>query len=73
MRPRGNIKVQLEKLAINAGISRIEIPSPKTIKWLKEEYPEISLRYFSACCAIPSDYDDFTASEESDIKRYLSV
>jgi len=73
MRPRGDIKIELEKLAIDAGITRIEIPSPKTIKWLKEKYPEITLKYFSACCAIPSDYDDFTTSKDSDIKRYLSV
>lgn len=73
MRPRGDIKVELEKLAINAGINRIEIPSPKTIKWLKEENPEIVLKYFSACCAIPSEYDNFAASKDSDIKRYLSI
>ena len=73
MRPRGNIKVEMEKLAIKAGITRIEIPSPTTIKWLKEENPEISLKYFSACCAIPEDHEESAISKESDIKRYLDI
>jgi hypothetical protein len=73
MRPRKNIKVEVEKYAIKAGINRIELPSPDTLKWLKQINPEIQFKYFSACCAIPSKFEDHAKSKDSDIKRYLSI
>jgi uncharacterized radical SAM superfamily protein len=73
MRPRGSIKIELEKYAIKAGITRIEIPSKKTLKWLKKENPQIKLKFFSACCAIPEKYEKFAISKYSDIKRYLNL
>lgn len=73
MRPRGDIKVDIEKYAIKAGITRLEIPSKTTLKWLKQINPEINLKYFSACCAIPKEFDEFTESKDSDIKGYLNI
>ncbi|MFX1525470.1 MAG: radical SAM protein [Promethearchaeota archaeon] len=73
MRPRGKIKVQIEKLALSAGITRIEIPSKDTIKWLRNKNPKIEFRFFSACCAIPEKYENFAESKESEIKRYSNI
>ena len=73
MRPRGDIKVDIEKYAIKAGITRLEIPSKITLKWLKQVNPAIKLRFFSACCAIPKEFDDFAESKDSDIKGYLNI
>ena len=70
MRPRGEIKVDVEKNAIKAGITRIEIPSSQTLRWLKEEYPELKFKFYSACCAIPVKFEKFAKSEESDLKNY---
>ena len=71
MRPRKDIKVEVERLAIKAGITRIEIPSSKTLSWLKGYYPDIKFKFYSACCAIPEKYEEFTKSNKSEIKRYL--
>jgi len=73
MRPRGDIKVDIEKQAIKAGITRIEIPSKTTLKWLRQINPEINLTYYSACCAIPKEFEEFTESQDSDIKGYLNI
>ncbi|MFX1455750.1 MAG: hypothetical protein ACFFDB_10290, partial [Promethearchaeota archaeon] len=70
---RGKIKVQIEKLALSAGITRIEIPSKDTIKWLRNKNPKIEFRFFSACCAIPEKYENFAESKESEIKRYSNI
>ena len=70
MRPRGEIKADLEKYAIKAGITRIEIPSKTTIKWLKQVNPEINLKFYSACCSIPREYEDLAKATESDLKIY---
>ncbi|MFW9949379.1 MAG: radical SAM protein [Candidatus Thorarchaeota archaeon] len=71
MRPRGNIKIEIEKYAIKAGINRIEIPSKKTLKWAKELYPNITYNFFSACCAIPQKFEKFALSKDTDLKGYL--
>jgi uncharacterized radical SAM superfamily protein len=73
MRPRGNIKVEVEKKALEAGITRIEIPSPQTLKWLKKTNSEIKLKFYSACCAIPVELENLAESSDSDIKRYLNI
>ena len=70
MRPRGNIKSKLEKLAIKAGIHRIEIPSRKSLKWIMEYDPSINFQFFSACCAIPPKYEEIARSKVSDLKVY---
>jgi len=71
MRPRGNIKIEIEKYAIKAGINRIEIPSKKTLKWAKELYPNITYNFFSACCAIPEEFEKFALSKDTELKGYL--
>lgn len=70
MRPKARIKIDVEKYALKAGITRIELPSKKTLKWLKKENPEIQLTYFSACCAIPEIYESQAKSPDADLKRY---
>ncbi|MHA2475181.1 MAG: hypothetical protein ACXAES_18305, partial [Promethearchaeota archaeon] len=73
MRPRGNIKIEVEKLALRAGITRIEIPSKDTLKWLKNQNPSTQIKYYSACCAIPNVFENFAESKKQDIKRYLNI
>lgn len=73
MRPRGEIKVEIEKLAIKSGITRIEIPSSKTLSWLKNRNPDIKFDFYSACCAIPEKFEKFAVSNNSEIKRYLKL
>jgi len=70
MRPRGNIKTKLEKLAIKAGINRIEIPSRTSLNWLTGYDPSIKFQFFSACCAIPPKYEEIARSKVSDLKGY---
>jgi uncharacterized radical SAM superfamily protein len=73
MRPRGIIKIEVEKLALKAGITRIEIPSKDTLKWLKNQNPSTQIKYYSACCAIPNVFENFAESKKQDIKRYLHI
>ena len=73
MRPRGTIKTKVEKFAVKAGITRIEIPSKDTLIWLKEVNPKIEYQFYSACCAIPEKYENLARSKDSDIKRYLNI
>ena len=73
MRPRGTIKVEVEKNALKAGITRIEIPSKDTLKWLKKQNSEIKFQFYSACCAIPSKFEELARSKKTDLKRYLNV
>ena len=73
MRPRGKIKTDIEKSAIKAGITRIEIPSKDTLKWLKNYNSKIQFKFFSACCAIPKKYEKLAESKELDIKRYINI
>jgi len=73
MRPRGKIKTKIEKVAIKAGITRIEIPSRDTLKWLKNYNSKIQFKFFSACCAIPDKFEKLAESKKSDIKRYMDI
>lgn len=57
MRPRKRFRQKIETLAINSGITRIEIPSKRTLKWLETKHPNIKLQHYSACCAIPEKYE----------------
>ncbi len=73
MRPRGNIKNKVEKYAIKAGITRIEIPSKASLQWLKNNNPEIQFKFFSACCAIPEKFENLAKSNKVEIKRYINL
>ena len=73
MRPRGNIKNEIEIYAIKAGITRIEIPSMKTLQWIKNYNPKIQFKFFSACCANPEKYEKLAKSNKKDIKRYINL
>jgi uncharacterized radical SAM superfamily protein len=73
MRPRGAIKIEIEKFSIKAGITRIEIPSKDTLIWLKKNNPKIQFKYFSACCAIPKNFEKLAESKKLDIKRYMNI
>jgi len=73
MRPRGKIKSDVEKYAIKAGITRIEIPSKDTLQWLKNNNSEIQFKFFSACCAIPEKYENLAESNKLEIKRYINI
>jgi uncharacterized radical SAM superfamily protein len=70
MRPRGNVKIDIEKHAIKAGITRIEIPSKKTLKWFAKFQPKSVLKFYSACCAIPIEFENKAANLPSDTKHY---
>jgi len=56
MRPRGRISEKIEKWSIQAGATRIEIPTQGTIKWANKNGFNIS--YYAACCAIPNYFED---------------
>ncbi|MFX1569862.1 MAG: radical SAM protein, partial [Promethearchaeota archaeon] len=73
MRPRGRIKTEVERYAIKAGITRIEIPSRDTLKWLKKYNQEVQFKFFSACCAIPKKFENLAESNQRDIKRYIKI
>ncbi|MFX1327714.1 MAG: radical SAM protein [Promethearchaeota archaeon] len=73
MRPRGKIKTEIEKMSIKSGITRIEIPSRDTLKWLKTYNSKIQLKFFSACCAIPNKFEKIAESKKSDIKKYINL
>ncbi|MHA1233599.1 MAG: radical SAM protein [Promethearchaeota archaeon] len=70
MRPRGEVKLDIEKYAIKAGINRIEIPSKNTLKWVKKNDPDVIFNFFSACCAIPEKFEKYAESKDSDLKSY---
>ncbi len=72
MRPRKNLKIEIEKYAVRAGITRIENPSKKTINWVKKRNPEVKFKFYSSCCAIPKKFEKFSESSEKEIKRYLN-
>ncbi|TXT53527.1 MAG: Biotin synthase [Promethearchaeota archaeon] len=71
MRPRRKIKMKVEKLAFNAGITRIEIPSKKTLDWIRKSYPNTEFKFFSACCAIPQKFEERAKSSKAKIKKYI--
>ncbi len=73
MRPRENVKVEIEQWAFKAGITRIEIPSKETLKWVKSIDPKIEFKFYSACCAVPVKFEKIIESKSSDIKGYLNV
>ena len=73
MRPRGALKVEVEQHAMLAGINRIEIPSKRTLRWAKKQYPEMKFEFYSACCAIPERFEKYAESFKKDISRYSNI
>ncbi len=67
MRPKGKWSKKLERWTIQAGATRMEIPSQATLKWAKSEGFTIS--YFGACCAIDEKFESY--AEATDIRGYL--
>jgi hypothetical protein len=56
MRPRNRrIREEIEVEALKAGVSRMEIPSKKTINYAEEHNYEI--KRFDACCALPERFE----------------
>jgi len=62
MRPRErNIREAIEIAALEAGVSRMEIPSQKTLQYAKSHGYEIVA--FDACCALPRIYESLAIKE----------
>jgi hypothetical protein len=70
MRPRKRFREQIEIYSIKAGITRIEMPSKKSLKRIKETFPEVEYQFYSACCAIPERYEERARMNPSEVKRY---
>jgi len=73
MRPRGKIRENIERKAILAGITRIEMPSRKTLKWINNVFPEMKVKYYSACCAIPDTYEKKAQMKRNKLNKYLRI
>ncbi|TXT65874.1 MAG: Biotin synthase [Promethearchaeota archaeon] len=73
MRPRGKIRQSLEKMAIKAGINRLEMPSRHTLQWVNKNYPQIKLKFFSSCCAVEKKDEIKTIMKDAKIKKYLRM
>ncbi|MEJ2277326.1 MAG: radical SAM protein [Candidatus Lokiarchaeota archaeon] len=67
MRPRKKERIKIEKIAIKAGINRLEIPSKKTLEWFKQEFPDYQLKFISACCAIPMQFEKRAELKNDDL------
>jgi len=56
MRPRNRaVRAEIEIEALKSGVSRMELPSEKTISYAKEKGYEI--KRLGACCALPEKYE----------------
>lgn len=51
MRPGKKIRNQIDRYAIQAGINRIEIPTPKALQYAIQQ--GLRIQKFSSCCAVP--------------------
>ncbi len=71
MRPRGRVRGKIERYAIKAGITRIEIPLRQTYNWILKKNPKIEVNFYSACCSIPREFEDKIGVDQLDLKRYL--
>ncbi len=70
MRPRDKIRKRIEKFAIKAGITRIELPLRQTYEWVMKKFSRINIEFYSACCAIPQEYEKKAKMSKSEIKKY---
>jgi len=73
MRPRGKIREEIEKKAIKAGVNRIEMPSRKTLRWLKKTHSDTKLKLFSSCCAVPNKYEKNAKMKDKKVQKYLRI
>lgn len=69
MRPRKKSRYSIEMKGLKGGITRIEMPSKKVLKKFKKENPQIEFQFFSACCAVPSKFEDLIKMDSSEVKR----
>jgi uncharacterized radical SAM superfamily protein len=56
MRPRSGGREPIELAALNAGVTRMEIPSKQTIRVASERGYEI--QEINACCALPEEFEE---------------
>jgi len=56
IRPRARCREEIELAALQAGVSRMEIPSKNTLK--SAEYMGYTIRTINACCALPEELED---------------
>lgn len=73
MRPRGKIREEIEKKAIKAGVNRIEMPSRKTLRWLKNTHPDLKIKLFSSCCAVPNKYEKKAQMKDKKVQKFLRI
>ena len=73
MRPKKDVREEIEKLAIKAGINRLVLPSKKTLLWVKENYENIEMQYYSACCAIPKELEKTVKNKSSSIRKSFRI
>ena len=53
MRPR-NDKAKMERLAVNAGVNRIVLPSKSTVDLVQTEF---SVKQLDGCCSLPKEFE----------------
>ncbi|OYT57081.1 hypothetical protein B6U70_02830 [Euryarchaeota archaeon ex4484_162] len=56
MRPRNNYREKIEETAVEAGVTRMEIPLETTIEKAMEM--GFSIKRIDACCALPEEFED---------------
>jgi len=56
MRPRSEGRIEIERKALMAGVTRMEIPSRETLKLA--ESMGYRIKRIDACCALPEEYED---------------
>jgi hypothetical protein len=61
MRPGGNARAPIERMAIEAGASSIVLPTRETREWLARQ--EILIETYNSCCAIPPEMYEKARSE----------
>ena len=55
IRPRTRFREEIELVALNAGVTRMEIPSKNTLK--HAENMGFKIRTINACCALPEELE----------------
>ena len=55
IRPRTTNRDAIEQAAVDAGVTRMELPSKKTISYVQQK--GFTLKTIHACCALPSIYE----------------
>jgi len=55
IRPRSKCREEIELAAIKAGVTRMEIPSKNTLKYVEEM--GYTIKKINACCALPKEFE----------------